>query len=252
MSVLIAFVRFKNSEQSYPVNCHRVDLGPGDEVYVKMPAQRVYKLATIERVAYQGWACVNTIVGRRDEASRDAQVGWCIVPGPNARFTTIVDDVGNRLRARGWKGAPTVASNFRYALWNVGRRSTAFILIRARGLNFVLRDSTQSPELVGRKVRVSATEGRCVSHWYNGASENINDLALAFAQAFDADAGADAAALDRFFVPQGGAPSRPPRRRGEGEDELASIYDAISDGSGGPAYLGDGLSLGPGGSWIED
>lgn len=250
MSVLIAFVRFETAERSYPVNCHRTDLAPGDVVYVKMPEQRVFKLATIERVECQGWACVNTIVGRRDEATRDERGGLRIIPGPNARFATTTDDLRRQLSAHGWKGAPTVSTNFRLALWRLGEGRTAFVMIRARGLNLLLRDVAEPPKFVGHKASIPVREGRFVSHWYNGASENLHDLALKFAETFEAGAGKDDAAFNRFFVPQGRRPSRPPRP--QQEYGLADIYAAISDGSGAPAYLGDGLWLGSGGGWIDE
>ncbi|WNG38766.1 hypothetical protein F0U61_37665 [Archangium violaceum] len=250
MSVLIAFVRFKTSERSYPVNCHRTDLAPGDVVYVEMPQQRVFKLATIERVEFQGWPCVNTIVGRRDEATRAERGGLRIYPGPNARFATTADDLRRQLSARGWKGAPTVSTTFRLALWSLGEGRTAFVMIRARGLNLLLRDVAEPPVFVGRKASIPVREGRFVSHWYNGARENLHDLALEFAKTFETGAGRDGAAFDRFFVPQGGRPRRPPRS--PREDGLEDIYAAISGGSGAPAYLGDGLWVHPDGSWSED
>ncbi|MDI5834422.1 hypothetical protein ODY93_22985, partial [Shewanella xiamenensis] len=59
--------------------------------------------------------------------------------------------------------------------------------------------------------------------------------------------------MERYFVPQGESDKRTEElkkqagERKSSRNEMLDIYDACSNGDGGPAYLGDGMWISPGG-----
>lgn len=74
MSYRIAHVRFTKSGRTYPVNCHRRDLRKGDIVVVEMAREETVKVAELDSVEFLNWNCANSILGKRSEFQRSANL----------------------------------------------------------------------------------------------------------------------------------------------------------------------------------
>ncbi|HFT1886983.1 TPA: hypothetical protein RG816_004393 [Klebsiella pneumoniae] len=72
MSYIIAFVKFDDSDMTYPVECFRTDIKPQGRVLVRLANERI-KQATVERVDYLNWDCTGRIAWKAGEARLDEE-----------------------------------------------------------------------------------------------------------------------------------------------------------------------------------
>jgi hypothetical protein len=221
-------VRFNpEEEQTYPVNCDRADIQPGTVVIVQTPDQeKKFKKARVENIEFKNWNCKNSIVGCYSELEIAPDRSWAF----NTDYLTNgqihhLRDLQLRLRDTGWTGEKP-------------RQSTWKIIYR-------LRIGEGSASIAFRKNGIDiGADGKGAQHWYFDSEVDLCDLCWRFAESWRNQSGE----YDEFFKPRGRKFTKPQGAR----SDLGDIYDAISGGTGGAAYLGDGTWLGSGGrSWDE-
>lgn len=228
MTYRIAFVRFNLSdENTYPVNCDRADIEAGVKVVVETPEQeKKFKIALVENVQFKNWNCKNSIICLHSEVQREPDGSW--TANRDYLQNGQIHNVGQlqeRLAAEGWKRYVPRQSTWRVAYSLQVGADTADILFRKNGID--LRASSQS-----------------VDHWYYLSEIDLFEFCWSFAKCWKTGKGD----LGDFFIQKGRRFPKPSRSR----NELGDIYDVMSGGSGGAAYLGDGIWIGPSGrTWDE-
>lgn len=237
MTYRVAHVRFAESEQTYPVNCNRADLQPGDRVVVEMPDQaKRLKVAHVDRVEFLNWNCANTIVCRRSEFMSNDDGTWSVKrEQPATPVLETLDDLATRLRQMGWQSFWPKSKVWRTVYAREYRHAGALIALHSKGMAFQVLEAGCNLGIFGRSISVAPTRGRFVRHVYHASEEDLLKFAVLFAE----DVGRDGADLKPYFEPKGHRPSKGPMTHER--NELAEIRDAINGGAGGPAYLGDGV-----------
>lgn len=241
VSYRIARVRFAPNGSTYPVNCLRADILPGSRVVVLLPS-RDSKLqrAEVTAVEYLNWNCSNTIVGLISEVTISPDGTYTVARGPrDPNDVDTVRELAERLFSSGWCHYFPTSNIWRVVYTKAIRGLACFILIRANGIDYVTCLEEMAPKPEGRKLSMVLSNGRSVRHGYHGSGVDLYRFTMDFAKAFGAGTGN----LDDFFVARGGPQPRPSASRSR--SDLADIYDAISNGEGGPAYLGDGIYISP-------
>ncbi|MGN6848882.1 MAG: hypothetical protein ACTHJK_05345 [Sphingomicrobium sp.] len=232
MTYRIAHVRFARADRTYPVNCHRADLRPGDRVIVEMPKKRCLKVAEVDRVEHLNWDCANTLLCRESEFRTNSDGSWFVdrSPGAGERIETL-EDLGNALRRRGWEAYSPTGNVWRTAYTKSMAHVDAVIAARANGIDFQLISGPTNLGISGTSIAIRPRDGRFVRHSYYASAVDVIELAFDFAVAAD-QPGSD---LDRFFAPVGTKRPKPARDA----DDLSELRRAINGDLGGPAYLGD-------------
>ncbi|UJM90429.1 hypothetical protein LRK24_00555 [Rhodanobacter denitrificans] len=251
MSYIVAFVKFPESESEYPVGCFRVDLKGGDEVVVRLADQRL-RSAVVKTVQYLNWDCNSYIECKRSEAT-DAHDGSLALPAKSPVHIGLATyhALGHTLARDGWVPLNHYSGVYRIVYLHTNETQTSAILIRRNGVDIQLLsdklDVAPKPQGV---FETPLTRGRLVRHYLAHTRFNLFEGIYRFSKAFMETSGD----YDRFFTPVGSRDKRTSKlkalseqrqrekRRGAGSGML-DIYDAISDGSDGPAYLGDGMWL---------
>lgn len=227
MSYRIAYVRFRAGERTYPVNCNRADLEVGDLVIVDMNEGSDFKTARIAEIVFKNWNCKNTIFCLRDELKTDkAGKSFVEITYRAEGLLHSVEDVYRHLESRGWVHHKPKQSTWRAAYTLVRSSESVTILFRKNGIDFRMRDKS-------------------VAHWYHESEVDLYVFCLDFANDFEIGAKDH----ERFFVAKGQPFQKPATAA---RDDLSDIYDVVSGNNGGPAYLGDGVWLGPGGRVWSD
>lgn len=246
MSYRIAQVRFRGNEQTYPVNCYRADIEAGDVVIVEMPDQNALKTAFVTNIEFKNWNCRNSILCLSSEITFYPSGDYKVETDyrSNGMIHTL-DDLWARLRRSGWVPHRPAQKSFKVVYSLVRGQKTASMWFRRNGIDFRLSNfDSGGPATEGGAD--APLQARAVAHWYHNSEVDLYQLCIAFADTFSAGR----SDWDEFFVPRGkkfAKPSTP----GFGH-ELRDIYDAISSGGGGPAYLNDGVWLGPSGKLWND
>ncbi|MBR0651607.1 hypothetical protein GXW78_18195 [Roseomonas terrae] len=232
MTYRIALVRFTPDERKYPVNCPRSDINAGEHVIVHMP-NRAEKLrnAVVDEVQFLNWNCVNTIIGVESEVTYLPNQEYTVNRRPkNTSVPDTPQDVGRALLARNWRLYHPSSNVWRGVYLKTTRQRTALIASRKNGIDFQIIQGSL-PHTEGRKIYISVGNGKFVRHSYYNSGVDLYQYCLDFAQAAE-DLSNDCAP---FFVSKG---ERRPKGSWERND-LKDIYDAITDGLGGSAYLSD-------------
>jgi hypothetical protein len=224
----IAQVRFRKSDDyTYPVNCDRADIEPGDKVIVKTPNRdKKFQTALVDSVEFLNWNCKNSIVCLYSEVERRPDGSW----SANQEFLCngqihTIRQLQDRLRASGWKSRFPRGSTYQVIFELQVRGEAAEIRFRKNGIDL-------------------RTSSRSVNHWYFESEIDLLEFCWSFAQCWQT--GVDG--YDKFFEAKGR--SFPKSMRSSAG--LSGLYEALSGGSGGSAYLGDGIWIGPGGhTWEE-
>ena len=256
MSYIVAFVKFQESETEYPVGCFRIDLKVGDEVIVRLPDERL-RTAIVKVLQYLNWDCKSYIECKRSEAT-EANDRSLVLPDKSPVHVGLATyhALGRTLVQDGWMPLGHYSSPYIIIYLYSNETQTSVILIRKNGVDIQLfPDKLNIIQKPQSTFEIPLTQGRLVRHYLAHTKFNLFEGIYRFARAFMENS----ADYDRFFTPVGSKDRRTPKlktlseqRRGEsrsGEgNEMADIYDAISGGSDGPAYLGDGMWLDSSGS----
>ena len=250
MSYIIAFVTFAESDKEFPVQCFRTDLKLSDEVIVRR-ADGELSNATISKLQYLNWDCKGRIECRKSESTLDSD-GKIIIPkgAPLVFGVSTADVFIKSLRAAGWIPAKSRQRMYKSVLANFNDSHVAYIFVRKNGLDLRLFHRTENEQIKPYSLYDrSSSEGREVRHFLAHTTFNLYEGILRFSTSFLSNEGD----LERYFVPQGSTDKRTDelkeraQSRKESRKEMLDIYDACSDGSGGPAYLGDGIWITAGG-----
>lgn len=232
MSYRVAHVRFTKSGRTYPVNCHRRDLNPGDIVVVEMAAEQTLKVAQFDSLEHLNWRCSNTIICRRSELQRNDRGENVVVRhSPKGDVLETLSDLGGALINAGWRSFAPTSRAFQRIFAKAFDTIGAAIIFRRNGIDYQLFDSPELPGIVGQQMSYAPSNGRLVRNWYYHSEQDLFDRTLAFAQALERPP----LNVEPFFHGLGSKPPKPPRE----VDELGEIRDAITGGGGGLAYLCD-------------
>ena len=240
-SFRIAIVQFSPSGRAYPVNCCWPFIGSGDRVIVRLERQsKRLQAAEVLEIASSRRPCTNSIVclesgaeGYGDgpagvETLQDLQLflkrsGWTY-------FETISIDSGSPERAAEWPAA--------YVEHGIVRLEKYL----SPPLRRIHIGSVHISPVIGNAVNASARVGRSVSS-SDIISDKLVDGKLLMSRDF----------IFEFKWENAENAYRRAAEWAEGDlslDEdppadrsLAQIYDAISDGKGGPSYLSDDVWL---------
>ena len=244
LTYINAFIVLDRTERAYPVNCLRVDVRVGDRVIITNPDGQA-RAGRVDRLEYHNWNCRWTIRCLASEADYDN--GRVSIDRSVPMKVGLVEfyDVPRHLAATGWTRRDLVSRQFKvgYTLANAGH--TCHILVRTNGFDVALSDGVIT--LAELEKPLSFSDGdRHVRHSLNESGINLIAHMVAFADAFRVNA----ADIETFMVRVGSSSKKKPDVE-KGDTTMHDIYDAISGGSGGAAYLGDGVYLTPGG-WYND
>ena len=247
MSYIIAFVKFPESDSDYPAGCFRADLKTGDAVVVRLADGRL-RPAVVETLQYLNWICSAFIECKVSEAT-EASDGTLSPPTGSPLHVGLATHqaLARALRRDGWVPLKHYSSVYKILFSLSNKTQTANILLRKNGVDLqILPDRLATAPAPMSVCDVSITLGRVVRHHLAHTTFNLFEGIHRFAEAF-VDNSND---YDRFFIPVGSRDKRTPKLKAlsqRSRNEMLEIYGAISDGSGGHAYLGDGIWVDSGG-----
>lgn len=247
MSYIIAFVSFSESGKEFPVQCFRTDLRVGDAVVVRRTDGKL-KIAIISQLQYLNWDCNGRIECRREEASIDEAGNIGLPKGAPLHIgISTQDTLVKSLKASGWIPIKSSQKMYRAVVACVNESHVSYIFTRKNGIDIqVIPKVSESPVKPYSYYDGSLSDGRVVRHSLAHTTFNLLEGVLRFANSFQNNE----EDLDRYFVPQGSTDKRTAelkqkvKERKASRNEILDIYDACSDGSGGSAYMGDGV-------WID-
>jgi hypothetical protein len=255
MSYIIAFIKYADAKKSYPVQCFRTDIIINDQVIVRRSDGKL-KHAIVKELRYLNWDCNGRIECKMPEAGEDKK-GNIILPKGSSRIVGIVtsDAFIKKLRSMGWIPLKPKHKMYRAILAKKNCNHTAYIRVRKNGVDIQLFPSENEYSPVPYSLyEHGASDGRVVRHALAHTTFNLYEGILRFSNSFIHEE----QNLDKYFVPVGSTDKRTielkekseaERRAREESERLVNIeeqddfdlYDVCSDGSGEPAYLGDGL-----------
>ena len=175
MSYIIAYVRFEKDEIDYPVNCLRTDLKAGDLVVVRMNSKGAnLRMATVTRLEFLNWNCVNTI----ECLAVEAEIGpnrFALPPdSPVTRGMVRLWDLCDHLQRAGWIPRRPNNRAFKIAYSSANGSSTSHIFVRSNGIDIqVLRGCWEA--LPGRfsALGFAPSAGPTVRHFLSQSGVNL-------------------------------------------------------------------------------
>lgn len=244
MSYIIALVKLVYSEQPFPVECFRTDLAAHDQVVVRLGNGRL-RYALVVAVKYLNWDCKGRIECKASESTEN-HLGEIILPYGSPINMGITTHAAFVFAAKGLGCIPLKPSQrtYRNALGSTNETSTAYIFIRRNGIDIKIIETSSRMSLKPYSLcQCSLSDGITVRHSLSHTTFNLFEGILRFCRSFVANE----QNLERYFVPVGSSDKRTEElkamsiARQSQLSEMQDIYDACSDGEGGPAYLGDGM-----------
>ncbi len=260
MSYRVAFVSFRGSKNLYPVNCHRGDIIVGDEVYVSMIEKQVHKKAVVHAVEYLNWDCKNAIYCLVEELKGREVWGDVIERRESdVRFHTKKDLIRFLLDA-GWKKIDQRSSRAPLYYWLDNQTQTARLRFHGLGIDIQIFDFlVWMDENHEGRVAPQRDGWRIARHRYYHSGRCIFEFVADFSDAFlrnEDDFTLYLTQIGHDGSKRSDVSSFPVEKKEAVRDysdgcTLSELYDIMSDGSGGPAYLGDGIYLNSDGSSFE-
>ena len=234
MSYIIAFVKFFNLNEEYPVECFRTDIKPADNVIVELSDRRL-ATATVVALKYLNWDCKSKIICKAGEGTA-SDGGVNLVQGTPRKIGLVsADCLIALLRERGWTPF-RYTKTYRTVLAYNNEVQTGRIWLRKNGVDFQVLSDVQPMPRAFSKPSLSIMDGRFVRHYLSHTTFNLFEGAVRFAEAFERNEGA----YDRFFVSVG----QGDRRIADDGDskQLSSIADPGLRGTdGGSDDFSDGM-----------
>lgn len=148
------------------------------------------------------------------------------------------------LKSHGWVPVKSKRRQYRAVFGFSNSFNVAYIFVRKNGIDIQMLSRSGSQIVKPFSMHeISFNEGKMVQHFLAHTTFNLFEGILRFSKSFienETD-------LERYFVAQGRSDKRTEelkqqaREKQASRNEMLDIYDACSDGSGGPAYLGDGM-----------
>lgn len=244
MSYIIAFVKFLDSTKIFPVECFRTDLAPNDQVIVRLGSGELRHALVVQK-KYLNWDCKGRVECKASEAS-ESSIGETILPRGCPIISGIATPTAfvSAVRNMGWIPQKASQRMYRNVLARANETRTAYIFVRRNGIDIKVVEGVADELLRPYSLcNCSLSEGRVVRHSLAHTTFNLFEGVLRFCKSFDGNE----TDLDRYFVAVGDSDKRTEelkaisKARKSQRSEMQDIYDACSDGSGGPAYLGDGM-----------
>jgi len=261
MSYIVAYVKFPSSKIDYNVNCFRTDIVIGNKVLVRLRNGRL-RPGTVTRIVYHDWDCGGQIECTRAEAV--ATPTGMVPPPGSTRVVGLVNNetMAHHLRTVGWRPLKPSSLTYRVIYFFMNGRDRANIWLRRRGVDLQVIDGyTDLPKPYGFPD-VGINDGRTVRHALAQTTFNLYEGVARFAEAF----AADTRNYDHFFKQVGSRKRQTVEQMErfpksfereeqdfdrEEQDFESMLYEALG-GSGGLAFVGDGLYLGADGSWHDE
>lgn len=245
MTYINAFVVLDRTGRDYPVNCLRADVGVGDRVIITNSDGEA-RIGRVVRLEFHNWNCRWTVRCLAAEADFENGRVYIDLSVPIKVGLVELYDVPRHLAATGWRRRSLVSRQFKvgYSLANASH--TCHILVRANGFDVAFSEGAITPSELEKPLSFSHGDRR-VRHSLNESGINLIAHMVAFADAFRANA----ADIETFLVRIGSSSKKMPAVQKE-DTTMQDIYDAVSDGYGGAAYLGDGVYLTADGRWFND
>jgi hypothetical protein len=270
MSYVIAFVKFGNANNDYPVDCFRTDLAVNDQVIVRLSDGKL-RTAIVTKLQHLNWDCKCRIECKVSESSMD-DTGNIILPNKSLLVVGIatMEVFIAALKERSWIPLKPRQKMYRGILANINNTQTAHIFVRRNGIDIQLL-----PYIPEEKPRAfslyqgSLSDGVLVRHYLAHTNFNLYEGVIRFSNSFLQNE----ENYERYFVPVGSRDKRTDELKVSAgsqkhiRDERKDIYDAISDGGcwntsrdiydcvstgdGEDAYLGDGVWISSSGSCYE-
>ncbi|WP_157602968.1 hypothetical protein [Sphingomonas sp. PR090111-T3T-6A] len=237
MTYRVAFVRFSDGGEEYPVNCHRSDMKSGDRVIVFLPnLEKNTKLADVVRVEFLDWNCANTLVCRQSEyRGREGEVWYIERDGPEPKVPETPLSLAQWFDKRGWRAYRTRSSVWKVVFIKEIGSQKGLVFFRSRGIDVQILNGDVNLSADGDYISAATREGMFVRNHYFNSGVDLLEYTMNFALAFEE-----------------GLASHPPVSRGESrrgtrvkdtnegnDDDLAALRRVIGDG--GPVYLCDGV-----------
>lgn len=244
MSYIIALVKFLDSDQPFPVECFRTDLAAHDQIVVRLGNGQL-RYALVVAIKYLNWDCKGRIECKASESSEN-HLGDIVLPYGSPINMGITTHAAFVFAAKGLGWIPLKPSQrtYRNVLGSTNETSTAYVFVRRNGIDIKISEKVSKELLKPYSLcQCSLSDGITVRHSLSHTSFNLFEGILRFCRSFTAN-GRD---LERYFVPVGSSDKRTEElkamsvARKSQHSEMQDIYDACSDGGGGPAYLGDGM-----------
>ncbi|MFV3406441.1 hypothetical protein ACNFIC_21195 [Pseudomonas sp. NY15463] len=254
MSYIIAFVKFLDATKIFPVECFRTDLAPNDQVIVRLGSGELRHALVVQK-KYLNWDCKGRVECKASEAS-ESSIGETILPRGCPIISGIATPTAfvSAVRDMGWIPQKASQRMYRNVLARANETRTAYIFVRRNGIDIKVVEGVADEVLRPYGLcNSSLSEGRVVRHSLAHTTFNLFEGVLRFCKSFDGNE----TDLDRYFVAVGDSDKRTEelkaisKARKSQRSEMQDIYDACSDGSGGPTYLGDGMWITSGGR-IDD
>lgn len=257
MSYIVAFVRFSERGDIFPVECLRADVRADDEVLVQM-GERPVVVARVTEVAYLSWKCVGKLRGKVSEAQQRNDGTWSLRDCPAVVGLTTSTLFVAQLKQRGWVPMKTTSVHSD-ALTNSNKEASANILVRRNGIDLQIL-TARRPVPLPLSIPKDVIDGsRFVRHYFAHTTFNLYEGILRFAENFMTNEGN----YDRYFKSVGqrdrrtdeqkqrAKERRETRDASRDENGLVDYYDAVG-GAGEHIYGGDGMWIGAGGSLHHD
>lgn len=245
MSYIIAFVKFPETDAEYPVECFRTDLKIGDSVLIRQ-GNGTLKQAVLSNLKYLNWACKGRIECKLSEAHVD-KFGEMAPPDKSPLHVGLAtkEALVIALRKDGWTPLKPGGNVHNIILTLSNESQSANILFRKNGVDLqILPSKSESEPKAWSPCSHYITKGRLVRHYLAHTTFNLYEGVWRFSRSFSSNSND----YDRFFKSVGERDKRTAELKVAREgSELSDIYDAISDGSGQDAYLGDGVWIGSSG-----
>ncbi len=244
MSYIIAFISFEDSTREFPVQCFRTDIKQGDKVIVRRTDGKL-RPAIVQNLKYLNWDCNGRIECKADEIEHRSNGEIVLPKGAPLVYGVSSSDVFIKgLKSHGWVPVKSKRRQYRTVLGFANKSNVAYIFVRKNGIDIQMLPRVDNQIVKPYSMHeISFNEGKMVQHFLAHTTFNLFEGILRFSKSFienEAD-------LERYFIPQGRSDKRTEelkqqaREKQASRNEMLDIYDACSDGDGGPAYLGDGM-----------
>jgi hypothetical protein len=222
MSYRIAHVRFTTGGQTYPVNCNRADLAPGDLVIVEMLGNDLdLKAAEVDRIEFLNWRCKHTIKCKRSELRPDGSRGIRVEREIKPQAVETPEELEEELQRTGWHATCLSLHVYRRVLVKRFESHSAAIGMRRNGIDFQIYDEEWCGDLSKMPRRFPDGTRNLVRHQFYASELDLFE----FCKKFASNAHLPFDQLATYFQPLGRKQPRPPRER----DNLADIRSVLGD-----------------------
>lgn len=181
MSYIVAFVRYSEYGDTYPVECFRTDLKPGDEVITRN-SSGMQKVAKIVQLKYLNWKCQTKIQSKLSELHINNRLQ---IRPPKFTGLATKEALIKKLRENGWKPFKPPTNVYQVLLTQSNSTKTANILIRANGIDIQLLElKEETNNKPYSQYTDSVTIGKFIKHHLSHTPCNLFEKIIEFSEDF--------------------------------------------------------------------